>query len=400
MNRGYLPMVALFAFAALSAKAKGADFDINSLLNSSQKRAIILLDVQGLVSSSGRTATNHGSGFFIDKTGLALTAAHIFFEQSRIDSQGRINQGSDVALLQGHIGSSGSAANKFDLIKIDTQMDIALIGLVDPPDDQKYLDICTRLPSIDDNLFALGFPGGQPLSAPSGHRLGNRVGNKYPVQIDINPGMSGGPVLDANGKVFGISVSGIRDDGFQGYNFVLPLSFAKDMFQSASVSDDCAPDHRAEEKKALLLQYGAILREINRELIVKNGDLYPEIERYRFDPSNENWNKIKSTLSGLLDSINDGIKKAQAFDAQFVTDGDQVWQLTDSVVRVVDSSYSNRFEEAITVWNGKEDVIKLILKTETRPKADELEDFQKRLEDIGQRLSVELTKLAAKLEAS
>lgn len=238
----YWPAIALMVFTGLSSEAK-ADFDINSFLTSARKKALILLDVRGVVSGTGKAASNHGSAFFISDSGFALTAAHVLFDQSKIADANRILPNGTDLNLQGHIGSSGSPPYEFQIVKVDNQMDIALISLVDPivdPDSPRsFLTICKKLPSLNDNLFALGFPGGLPLASPSGRRLGTLVGNKYPVQIDINSGMSGGPVLDADGMVFGVSVSGIRSDGFQGYNFVLPLSFANDMLESADVKENC-----------------------------------------------------------------------------------------------------------------------------------------------------------------
>src|SRR4029077_1517632 len=95
------------------------------------------------------------------------------------------------------------------------------------------LDIGFR-PLETTTVFIFGFPFGEALSKTKGNpaitvgrgavssvRLDER-GEDTEIQIDgaLNPGNSGGPVVDAKGRLVGVSVAGIR--GGQGYGLTVP----------------------------------------------------------------------------------------------------------------------------------------------------------------------------------
>jgi hypothetical protein len=84
-------------------------------------------------------------------------------------------------------------------------------------------------------VVAFGFPFGNALALTKGEypaisvnggsitSLRKRSGELHIIQVDIvlNPGNSGGPVLDKNGKVVGVVVAGVRQTGV---NFIIPVN--------------------------------------------------------------------------------------------------------------------------------------------------------------------------------
>ncbi len=79
-----------------------------------------------------------------------------------------------------------------------------------------------------DTLVALGYPAGLPLSVKVGVVSGLREdGGTSLVQTDasLNPGMSGGPVLDGSGRLVGITDFGISK--YPGLNFAVASTTAR-----------------------------------------------------------------------------------------------------------------------------------------------------------------------------
>lgn len=79
-----------------------------------------------------------------------------------------------------------------------------------------------------DELIALGYAAGLPLSTKVGVVSGQRVldtTNLIQTDAELNPGMSGGPVLNAEGELVGITVFGFRN--LPGLNFAVASSTAR-----------------------------------------------------------------------------------------------------------------------------------------------------------------------------
>jgi S1-C subfamily serine protease len=136
-----------------------------------------------------------GSGFFIDGQGLAVTAAHVVERSRRVAvkmSDGRV-----------HVA---------EVVGSDEASDIALIRLpVAPPVPPAFGRTATLRPG--DWVLALGAPYGLNHSVAAGVVGGTRrhfaeePGMSY-IQSDValNPGNSGGPLVDAEGAIVAMNV--------------------------------------------------------------------------------------------------------------------------------------------------------------------------------------------------
>ncbi len=83
-----------------------------------------------------------------------------------------------------------------------------------------------------DSLVALGYPAGLPLSVKVGVVSGLRSdGGTNLIQTDasLNPGMSGGPVLDSAGRLVGITDFG--STRYPGLNFAIASTTARDFVE-------------------------------------------------------------------------------------------------------------------------------------------------------------------------
>ncbi len=160
-----------------------------------------------------------GSGVVMSKEGYILTNAHVVSNARRIK----------IALYDRH---------EYDatLVGVDLDSDLAVVK-IDAPNliPAEWGDSeSTEVGSI---VWAIGSPYGLDQTVTSGiisgkNRRDEEHQNRELLQTDaaVNPGNSGGPLVDANGFVIGINTS-IFGETFQGISFAVPSTIAKFVFQ-------------------------------------------------------------------------------------------------------------------------------------------------------------------------
>jgi S1-C subfamily serine protease len=166
-----------------------------------RKSVFTIETTDGRLGSGFYAWTQGGNSFFI-------TADHVVF-------------GADMQVRVMYKGGSwgGSVA------KTDPGNDLALIevdgapsGLGQPlwPDPA-----VRRAPAVGDSVLLVGSPFGLESTVTTG--VVSRVTSKT-IQTDAaaNPGNSGGPVIDASGRVLGVLVRG----GGENINFAIPIALA------------------------------------------------------------------------------------------------------------------------------------------------------------------------------
>ncbi|MET3113269.1 serine protease Do [Pedobacter sp. CG_S7] len=134
-----------------------------------------------------------GTGFALTSSGYLCTNLHVV-------------NGADSIYVQNAKGDSFKAK----VVYQDSQYDLAILKIVD-----KNFSTLSSLPyklnkknmGIGENVFTLGFPkddavlGEGYVSSKTGH-AGDTTA--YQVSIPVNPGNSGGPLLDNNGNLIGV----------------------------------------------------------------------------------------------------------------------------------------------------------------------------------------------------
>lgn len=158
-----------------------------------------------------RTESATGSGFFISADGHLLTNHHVVGKARFVK----------VVLPTGRelVG---------EVVRLDEARDIALVKT--EPIAVQPLALRDSETNIGEEVYAMGSPRGEQFNTTltrgiiSGHRLMDN-GNRY-LQSDvaIHPGSSGGPLMDGQGSVVGVSVMGRPDS--PGMNFFIPIGDA------------------------------------------------------------------------------------------------------------------------------------------------------------------------------
>ena len=169
-------------------------------------------------------ATATGSGFVVDAQGHIVTAAHVVDGASKITI--RFSDGTNrVATLQGKDDATDIA-----VLKVDPS------GLTLHPLE---LGSSASL-KVGDELAAIGSPFGYASSLSTGIVSGldrtieapNGFTVAHAIQTDaaLNPGNSGGPILDADGRVIGVADQ-IATGGTEqsaGVGFAVPIDLVAD----------------------------------------------------------------------------------------------------------------------------------------------------------------------------
>ena len=193
---------------------KGEEF-INVTVYERINPAIVLVEAQLLDGISS------GTGCIINKKGIILTSSHVIDKASYIEvttSKGEI--------YKAEVIKSERTNDDLALLKIQPQKPLpATIKLGD-----------SSLVKVGQKVLAIGNPFGFNGTLTTG--IVSRIDyerNKIQTDAAINPGSSGGPILNANGEVIGISQSIFNPDNNKsniGIGFAVPANEVKKLISS------------------------------------------------------------------------------------------------------------------------------------------------------------------------
>ena len=171
-----------------------------------------------------------GTGFALTSEGYLVTSYHVI-------------QGADSVLVEGHDKQRYHAEPVYS----DLKHDLAILRITD-----KKFNGFGRLPyaiksgqaDLGERVYTLGYPredvvyGEGSLSARSGFEGDTAF---YQVSIPVNPGNSGGPLLDERGNLIGV-VSGRQNDA-QSAAFATKSSYLVRLVDSLDAAKPAAPYH-------------------------------------------------------------------------------------------------------------------------------------------------------------
>jgi len=160
-----------------------------------------------------------GTGFFIDDQGHIITNAHV------------VDQAVDIRIT---IPSLGKKYIKVNLISICHDYDIALLQVSD--EDRALIRAqIEKIPFLPlgnsdlvcraDEVMALGYPLGQHSLKSTTGVISGREQDMIQMSAPINPGSSGGPLLNMKGEVVGINAAGVV--GAQNVGYIIPINRLK-----------------------------------------------------------------------------------------------------------------------------------------------------------------------------
>ena len=176
-----------------------------------------------------------GTGFFIDPAGYALTNYHVI--ESEVDPT-----------YEGYSRLTVKTAEAPDdripakVVGWDRLLDLALIKVGTDPGYVFALSPEARL-EPGQRIFAIGSPAGLENTVTSGivSAVGRRIvqtGAAIQVDAALNPGNSGGPLIDESGSAVGIVFAGLPQ--YQALNFAIPstwiLAVLPELFRGGEVA--------------------------------------------------------------------------------------------------------------------------------------------------------------------
>jgi serine protease Do len=180
-----------------------------------EQRAIIN-GIAGTTTPAPRSARFSGTGFAISPDGYIVTSSHVI-------------QGADSILIENKSG----LRYKVTEVHRNTEYDLTILKVEDPSFagfGKLPYTFKTAASDLGERVYTLGFPredivfGEGSLSSASGFE-GDTT--SYQISIPLNPGNSGGPLLDDKGHVIGV-ING-KQAGQEGAAFAVKSNYLLQM---------------------------------------------------------------------------------------------------------------------------------------------------------------------------
>ncbi len=164
-----------------------------------------------------------GSGFQIDTSGNVVTNYHVVSEYVYNPDKFRIE-------YLAHDGSEG----QLQLVDVDVVNDLALVRKVKLSEQESAFPIAQSLPLQGSAIYSLGNPHDLGMIVVPGTFNGLKKSSFYQrihFTGSINPGMSGGPVVNKLGEVMGVNVATAGNQ----IGFLIPLAKIQQLLQSQNL---------------------------------------------------------------------------------------------------------------------------------------------------------------------
>ena len=183
--------------------------EMNSVKRNVTAQNKVIQNINNNDKSKVETPSHFGAtGFLLTKDGYVVTNYHVV-------------NGADSIQLQNQKGKAFRA----EIIHTDAEKDLAILRISDSTfKSTKSIPYTFKkqLTDVGEDIYTIGFPrdeavyGQGYLSSNTGYS-GDTIA--YQISIPVNPGNSGGPVLDAYGNIVGI-ISG-KQKGIDGAAFAI-----------------------------------------------------------------------------------------------------------------------------------------------------------------------------------
>ena len=146
------------------------------------------------------TASGHGTGFFIRSDGLLATAFHVI-------------AGANNATV--HL-PSGQACEVEGVVAVRPELDLALLKVRPErlPSVQPLIRVAEK-PSLEAPVVTIGYPGNKEQTVTQGlllHEENRAHSRPLPLDLKVQGGNSGGPLLNAEGEAVAVVVSTIGEE--------------------------------------------------------------------------------------------------------------------------------------------------------------------------------------------
>ena len=202
----------LMIFFAIANTAQAFDKDEKAIISLYSKinPAIVCVD------SQVQNGISCGTGCIIDKNGIILTSAHV------------VEDGNNVVVTM----FNGQDYNAKVLCKLGDNKDIALLKIAVPFELKTVKLGNSEKIRVGQKVLAIGNPFGFNGTLTQG--IISRIDyakNRIQTDAAINPGSSGGPLLNKSGEIIGINQAIYNPDNNIsniGIGFAIPINLIKD----------------------------------------------------------------------------------------------------------------------------------------------------------------------------
>jgi hypothetical protein len=174
----------------------------------------------------------YGSGTLVRDDGVVVTNHHVVRDALRVT-----------------VAIPGRGARRARVVAVDPDRDLALLKV--PGRDLPFLPLARRPVSTGDDVIAIGSPMGLSHTVTKGIISSTRrvrEGVDYlQTDVSVNPGNSGGPLINAAGEVVGINTFILRESeavALTGLNFAVSAPYVRELAEAHGfpLPDPRAPD--------------------------------------------------------------------------------------------------------------------------------------------------------------
>lgn len=252
MRSSLLPLVLLLALArgaaaqppsAQAAQPTGGQSPIQMRpLDRATVRVVTLSGIRPAKVQSNRTGLvrlpaigeiSHGTGFVIDRSGLIVTAAHV-------------TSGADLVavLLPGRTDALAAR-----VVFVHPERDVAVLHAAGPFADALALPAHDPPLQMSEQVSTSGYPVDlrERYPAATAGVVSRQLNNgSLQLAMGVNPGNSGGPVINAAGQLLGIvSQRGAPDAGLENIAVIEPIRHVRESLERARavLRHEGAPAH-------------------------------------------------------------------------------------------------------------------------------------------------------------
>ncbi len=212
---------ALFAQAVVASTPAGSA-SLSDVVKAN-RNSVVYIRVQKAVETTGAVTEQHGTGFVVNKDGFVLTAAHV------------VSGGAGYQVdVRGALGSREGNLEGMEVLYENSNFDVALLRFKNTAVDRRAVLVGDSWNVADGaTVYAMGFPGTEEWFHTDGRLAGKGPKGSWNTTATLNPGMSGGPVFDSDGKVIAMVWGGVSTPGIAGINRVLPVHLLADPLRIA-----------------------------------------------------------------------------------------------------------------------------------------------------------------------
>ena len=176
-------------------------------LKSSDFSGLVQDVIKGVVSV--KTDKSVGSGVIFDSDGYIVSNYHV------VDSA-----------ISGSVRTSDGVVHAVSIIGFDKRKDIAVLKIDGSFNRLRFAN--SDVVDVGQRVLALGSPAGLDFSVNEGIISARRVIDGlefFQTDVAMNPGNSGGPLVDASGRIVGINNFKLKD--YEGLNFAISSNEVK-----------------------------------------------------------------------------------------------------------------------------------------------------------------------------